>query len=57
MAVAVLTQEDCKSFVDDVFKAALGKDFDYVVRAVKEKMIRDGDSDECDQDNINQCNL
>lgn len=43
MAQVSMTEEDCRKFVDDVFNAVLGKDFNYVVQAVKEKMIRDGE--------------
>ena len=45
MAQVSMTEEDCRKFVDDVFNAVLGKDFNYVVQAVKEKMIRDGEID------------
>lgn len=45
MAQVSMTEENCRKFVDDVFNAVLGKDFNYVVQAVKEKMIRDGEID------------
>lgn len=45
VATAGMTEEDCRKFVNNVFNAVLGKDVDYVVQAVKEKMIRDGDID------------
>lgn len=45
MAQVSMTEEDCRKFVDDVFNEVLGKDFNYVVQAVKEKMIRDGEID------------
>lgn len=45
MAQVSMTEEDCRKFVNDVFNAVLGKDFNYVVQAVKEKMIRDGEID------------
>lgn len=40
-----MTEENCRKFVDDVFNAVLGKDFNYVVQAVKEKMIKEGEID------------
>ena len=45
MAQVSMTEEHCRKFVNDVFNAVLGKDFNYVVQAVKEKMIRDGEID------------
>jgi hypothetical protein len=36
-----INEEQCKQFVEKVFKEALDIDFDYVVQAVKEKMERD----------------
>lgn len=45
MAQVFMTEENCRKFVDGVFNAVLGKDFNYVVQAVKEKMIRDGEID------------
>ena len=46
-----MTQEQCRKFVDDVFMNTIGKDFDYVVQAVKEKMIREGEFDGEEADN------
>ena len=45
MATVTMTDENCRKFVNDVFNNVLGKDVDYVIRAVKEKMIRDGEID------------
>ena len=45
MAQVSMTEENCRKFVDDVFNAVLGKDFNYVVQAVKEKMIKEGEID------------
>lgn len=45
MATVTMTDEDCRRFVNDVFNNVLGKDVDYVIQAVKEKMIRDGEID------------
>ena len=45
VATVIATDEDCRKFVNDVFNNVLGKDVDYVIQAVKEKMIRDGEID------------
>ena len=45
VATVTMTDEDCRKFVNDVFNNVLGKDVDYVIQAVKEKMIRDGEID------------
>lgn len=45
MAHISMTEEDCVKFANKVFNTALGKDFNYVIQAVKEKMIRDGEID------------
>lgn len=45
VAKVVMTEEDCRKFVNNVFNVVLGKDVDYVIQAVKEKMIKDGEID------------
>lgn len=37
-----MTSEQCRNFVNEVFGKALGVDFDYVAKAVDEKIKRDG---------------
>ena len=41
-----MTEEQCRDWVDKVFTNTLGKGIDYVIEAVKEKMIREGEIDE-----------
>lgn len=46
-----VTEDQCKKFVNDVFMNVLGKDFEYVVRAVYEKMEREGELGDEEADN------
>ena len=43
MARLEFSHEDKVRLINDIFTEALGKDFEYVVQAVREKMIRDGE--------------
>ena len=42
MAEMTMTTQQCKDFVNEVFGKALGVDFEYVAKAVDEKIKRDG---------------
>ena len=42
MAEMTMTTQQCKDFINEVFGKALGVDFDYVAKAVDEKIKRDG---------------
>lgn len=46
MATVTFSKEDCKKWINDCFMTAIGKDFQYVLQAVKEKMIRDGEMED-----------
>ena len=45
MAKIVMTEEQCKAFIDSVFMKTIGKDFAYVIQAVQEKIERDKTDD------------
>lgn len=40
-----LTEQQMSNMVNEAFRNVTGKDFEYVVRAVKEKMEREGEFD------------
>lgn len=42
MAEMTMSTQQCKDFINEVFGKTLGVDFEYVAKAVDEKMKRDG---------------